>query len=484
MNRLAFFVLSAVLGAAVYGTIHLAFSSMSSSPPDEETVEPAVSGDATTRRAELESAGVIPIDAAESVPAGPEPAVKAPGADTAPASLRAEVTDATLEEEAGSADAAGASPRLPRVVTGDAADLDPAPGGGGTEEPTIDPNSQELVQQVSPVARIEPLPPVELSESSSYERIAEVAREAQAALQGGDPQTGLRLYREIFRVTRDREDIFVGPIVSRLLAHSSDNFEKAECLQYLAERDPRAQPRKVHENALAAARLYLGERGRESQRAAWSCLTAAYMAASSRSDRDEVTRLLEPFLDRHLFSGGYSPLLERHTVQPGESLAIIAKKYGTTIDAIKRINRLDSDVIQPRQGLLVLPGKLEIFVDKSEYRLWALVDGKLLLDAVVGLGVNDSTPTVTFKIVERQENPTWYPQGGAAIPPGDPRNILGSRWLGFEDTEKLTGFGIHGTPDTSSLGKESSSGCVRMRNEDIELLFDFTPRGTVCMIRD
>ena len=61
---------------------------------------------------------------------------------------------------------------------------------------------------------------------------------------------------------------------------------------------------------------------------------------------------------------------------------------------------------------------------------------------------------------------------------------LGSRWLGFADTEEFTGFGIHGTTDPSSVGRASSAGCVRLRQEDIELLFDFVPyKAEVAILR-
>ena len=137
-----------------------------------------------------------------------------------------------------------------------------------------------------------------------------------------------------------------------------------------------------------------------------------------------------------------------------------------------------SDVIQPRQSLLILPGGTQIFIRKSEFRLWVLVGGNLFLERTVGLGRDDSTPVGEFQIVERQKNPTWYRPGQVPIPPGDRRNILGTRWLGFQDTDEFSGFGIHGTQNVTTIGQESSAGCIRMRNEDVELLFDFTPWRT------
>ena len=34
------------------------------------------------------------------------------------------------------------------------------------------------------------------------------------------------------------------------------------------------------------------------------------------------------------------------------------------------------------------------------------------------------------------------------------------------------GYGIHGTIEPDTIGQQASLGCIRMYNEDVELLFD------------
>ncbi|HUQ47626.1 MAG TPA: L,D-transpeptidase [Gemmatimonadaceae bacterium] len=53
------------------------------------------------------------------------------------------------------------------------------------------------------------------------------------------------------------------------------------------------------------------------------------------------------------------------------------------------------------------------------------------------------------------------------------KGILGTRRLELGD-----GYGIHGTNAPESIGRSVSHGCVRMRNEDIERLYDMVPVGT------
>jgi lipoprotein-anchoring transpeptidase ErfK/SrfK len=95
------------------------------------------------------------------------------------------------------------------------------------------------------------------------------------------------------------------------------------------------------------------------------------------------------------------------------------------------------------------------------------------------------TPLGSFKIVDKQENPWWYPPdsdwaaGAQPVPPG-PGNPLGTRWMGL--SEPL--IGIHGTPDAASIGYSASHGCIRMLVEQAEWLFERVPEGTPVFILD
>lgn len=53
------------------------------------------------------------------------------------------------------------------------------------------------------------------------------------------------------------------------------------------------------------------------------------------------------------------------------------------------------------------------------------------------------------------------------------KDVLGTRRLYLGD-----GYGLHGTNNPASIGQAVSHGCVRMRNEDIEHLYEIVPVGT------
>lgn len=85
----------------------------------------------------------------------------------------------------------------------------------------------------------------------------------------------------------------------------------------------------------------------------------------------------------------------------------------------------------------------------------------------VAVGAPSSpSPTGTFTIVSRVSNPTYY-HPGKVIGPGA-SNPIGTRWIGLNQK----GYGIHGTDDPNSIGYAKSHGCIRLRNADIEKLFE------------
>jgi len=88
------------------------------------------------------------------------------------------------------------------------------------------------------------------------------------------------------------------------------------------------------------------------------------------------------------------------------------------------------------------------------------------------------TPTGTYKIAQRVPNPTWYGPAGQVVGPGK-GNPVGTRWMGLS----RKGYGIHGTNKPQSIGLRSSHGCIRMRNRDVEDLFERVAVGDLVELR-
>ena len=85
------------------------------------------------------------------------------------------------------------------------------------------------------------------------------------------------------------------------------------------------------------------------------------------------------------------------------------------------------------------------------------------------------TPLGEFSLGVFLDDPTWTnPRTGEQVPAGNPDNPLGTRWMAFKEQPS---YGIHGTQDASTIGSFESWGCIRLRNEDAEDLFDLVGPG-------
>ena len=225
----------------------------------------------------------------------------------------------------------------------------------------------------------------------------------------------------------------------------------------------------------------------------------------------------------------------QYIVKPGDSLYIISRNYGVSINDLKVQNGLNSNMIFPGQkliipnmglkplkdilaqnGLLDSTSKLDIFVDKSDHILSIRFNGRVLKSYHVELGdggIGDKkvsgdhkTPEGTFSITEK-----------SILSPAD--QYLGSRWmrLGYPNIEDASrgleqglidkatydsivyavnngltppqrtalggGVGIHGG-STPELGSDWTWGCVGLTNKDVEDFYNYVSVGTKVTIQN
>jgi LysM repeat protein len=168
-----------------------------------------------------------------------------------------------------------------------------------------------------------------------------------------------------------------------------------------------------------------------------------------------------------LFSSQVIPKSALYEVKPGDNLIKIAKLFGTTVDLIKKSNNIANNIILPGKKLRVWTVPFNIFVDKSQNTLILKSQDEIIKTYIASTGLNNSTPAGVYK-------------AGAVVSSGSPENVLGTRWMGFD----LPGYGIHGTTDPQSLGKQATQGCVRLSNSEVEELYTIVPVGTEVTIVD
>lgn len=105
-----------------------------------------------------------------------------------------------------------------------------------------------------------------------------------------------------------------------------------------------------------------------------------------------------------------------------------------------------------------------IDISTSHHQLKLFDRHKLLKTYPIGVGkILSPTPFGAYTIINKQPNP--------------PRPF-GVLWMGLSKPH----YGIHGTNNPSSIGKDVSHGCVRMFNHDVLELSSLVPVGTQVVI--
>ena len=177
-----------------------------------------------------------------------------------------------------------------------------------------------------------------------------------------------------------------------------------------------------------------------------------------------------------------------YQVQPGDRLDKIGARHGVNADLLLRINGM-SDARRLRSGawIKVIKGPFHTVVSKNAFRLDLYLGGlpgsgadvAYVTSVPVGLGKDDSTPLGKWQVEpgRKVKNPVYYsPRGEGVIEADDPTNPLGEFWIGLVgidgDAVGKESYGIHGTIDPDSIGKMESMGCIRLRHNDIALVFE------------
>ncbi|MBK7404121.1 MAG: L,D-transpeptidase family protein [Phycisphaerales bacterium] len=233
--------------------------------------------------------------------------------------------------------------------------------------------------------------------------------------------------------------------------------------------------------------------------AARSLLTRAMSNPGlSESDRSQLRARITDLNQELLFSSKVvkgDPMTEIHVIASGERLSTLPDKLGLAVDwrLLQRINGLsDPNKIQLGQKIKIVRGPFHAVVHKGDFRLdlfagppeeesgWTYIRSFR-----VGLGEPKDSPTPTGSFVVKRNsklvNPHWVnPKTGEKFDKDDPKNPIGERWIGLEgigDDSVKTGYGIHGTIDPASVGGQKSMGCVRMLDDDVELVYGLLVEG-------
>ena len=180
----------------------------------------------------------------------------------------------------------------------------------------------------------------------------------------------------------------------------------------------------------------------------------------------------------------------------GDKLTIVPDQVGRQLSQDEAIKAIKSSLARGAKGIQlpvhIIPATIQansfskvIVISTTDNTLKLYNKDKLVKQFDVATGTGGyPTPLGTFKVVDKEEYPTWYNPHDPwsvsmpeTIGPG-PNNPLGTRAMALN----ADGILIHGTPEDSSIGSNASHGCIRMHIKDSEALFTMVDVGTPVLI--
>ena len=198
-----------------------------------------------------------------------------------------------------------------------------------------------------------------------------------------------------------------------------------------------------------------------------------------QSIKDQMARLSKDWLfGPAVFPGDM--LCDTYTIKRGDTLDVLGRRLKVPHEILMQINGIqDARRLQLGRPIKVIHGPFHVKVNRSTFTLDLYLQDTYVRSFKVGLGKSGyETPTGRWRVQEHGKlvKPPWTdPDTGRLYKATDADYPLGTRWIGLEGLEGQakgrTGFAIHGTKEPDQIGTAGSRGCIRMYNDDVELMY-------------
>ena len=186
----------------------------------------------------------------------------------------------------------------------------------------------------------------------------------------------------------------------------------------------------------------------------------------------------------------------RDLIEPDDTLLDVAHRHRLGFDRVARLNPdvhhwipMPGTVVHlPTEHVLPDAPRTGLVINIPEMQLYDYTTGPEPEVFAIAIG-DEMDPSLLgqYRIGNKRERPAWNvpesirakkPDLPAVVPPG-PDNPLGDHWM----TIGATSYGIHGTNNPWSIGREATHGCIRLYNDEIARLFVRTaPRTPVRLV--
>lgn len=248
-------------------------------------------------------------------------------------------------------------------------------------------------------------------------------------------------------------------------ANSADDLVQAKFVAFMD-----AVQQKLRENKLADAHL---------------ALSSLYNNANlSPEQAKQITDLLDQLAGTVIYSRQHY-LEPAYITQPGDTLESIAKRYSVPWQLLGRINGLmpvdapsadETTKDQPLpQGmeLKVVRGPFDAVVRLDRHELTLMLKNRYAGRFPIGVGRDQPKLDGSYQVLDKTSNPTYYGPDNVTIGPNDPKNPLGSAWIGLTDR-----IGIHGTNDPQTIGRDGNRGSISVSERSLQDLYGILSVGS------
>jgi len=174
-------------------------------------------------------------------------------------------------------------------------------------------------------------------------------------------------------------------------------------------------------------------------------------------------------------------LCDTYTVKSGDLLDILGRRMKVPYQILMQVNGIQrARGLQAGRPMKVIHGPFHAKIYRSTFTLDLYLQDMYVRSFKLGLGApGTETPTGLWRVKEGGKliQPPWYDERTKrTYRATDPDYPLGTRWIaldGMEGNAKgRTGFAIHGTKDPDQIGTAASQGCIRLHNDDVELMYN------------
>ncbi len=205
--------------------------------------------------------------------------------------------------------------------------------------------------------------------------------------------------------------------------------------------------------------------------------------------RGAVKTRMTKLADKWLFSNDVyesDKLTSYYLVQPGDLLAVIARRHKVPYEILMAINGIDRpELLQAGKTIKMINGPFNAVVYKDTFTMDLYLQRVYVKTYRVGLGTVDrDTPPGRWRVKKGGKliRPKWTDdETGRVYSGSDPDYPLGSRWVAIEGLDDAikdrSGFALHGTKDPESIGTRSSRGCIRLYNGDVIEVYNMMQEG-------